>query len=152
MIAEAKAELFLCGYDVSRILANREEILIAADKVRRIRVLAMDMDNKMVREQFTATFGRPPGLKNLDHLNAFLSKQNIEIRTISFPMMIYATTKDVQGAAGRMQVGFLGYAKSGYNSYCLNLTPGDGEWYDYYKVQMELLWEQGTPWKPREEG
>ena len=148
MIVDAKEELFLCGYDLSRLLTNRVELLAAADRLRCVRLLAMDLDDESVRRLFSDTFGRPPGLDSLKHLGCFFMKQNIKIRTVRSPLT-HISAKDMNTTLGRIQVGFIGYKASGYQSPCMELTPADIEWYDFYREQMELIWESGTPWQPK---
>ena len=106
LITGAKEELFFCGYDLSRLLHHRIPILEASNKVKRIRLLASDIDDKAVCEQFTATYGRTPSLGTISHLKHFSSNRNIEIRTISFPMILHVSAKDIHTTAGKMQVGF----------------------------------------------
>jgi len=148
IIKEAEEELFFSGYDISRLGLNREELLALSERIQ-VRLLAMNMDDKTVRELFEATFGREPGQKSLDHLRPYASKTNIKIHTIDFPMSIYVTARDINKATGRMQVGFLSYTKSGYNSHCLDLTTADKDWYDYYKTQIDLLWTASKEWTPQ---
>jgi len=147
MIKEAEECLFFSGYDISRLGLNREELLGLPENIK-VRMLAMNMDDEKMRDLFEITFGREPGQKSLDHLKGYAKRPNIKIQTVDFPMSIYVTARDIHKATGKMQVGFLSYTKSGYNAHCLHLTPDDKDWYDYYKTQIELLWDQGTPWPP----
>jgi len=150
IIEDAEDELFFCGYDLSRLLPHRAELLAAADRLKRIRLLAMDIDDARVREQIQSTYCRPPSLNSLEPLNYFLQKKNIEIHTVKFPVSfaIHVSARDMQSGTGQMRVMFLNYGPSGYDSPCVELAPADGEWYKHYKGQIELLWNQSSPWQP----
>lgn len=148
MIAEAKEELFFCGYDLSRLLHHRVDILAASDKLKHVRLLAMNIDDEKVYAQFENTFGRPPGLDSIKHLGCFSSKPNIEIRMINYPLIIHITAMDMGTNTGGIRVGIPGYKKSGSEAPGMHLIPTDVEWYDYYKGQIELIWEAGNKWTP----
>ena len=147
MITEAKKELFFCGAALSRLTSYRAE-LVAIPKTVRIRLLVMDIDDEAVSSAYRATYGRPPELDSLSHLNWFSTEQNFEIRTVNFPITMYFSAKDMSTVNGAMCISFLefGNLRGGYPS--IDLTPVDKEWYKRYKNQIELLWEQGTPWEP----
>jgi len=141
---DVKKELFFCGGTLSRLISEREEL--KASNKSRIRMLAMNIDDEAVLEQYTAAFGRPPSLDSIKHLEPFAAMKNVQIRTVDFPLTLHVSAKDIHTATGIIQICIRGYTKSGYSSPCMELSPADTEWYEYYKEQIELLWAQGTPW------
>jgi len=146
IISAAKEELFFSGTTLARLIPIRRKIFALPDKIR-IRLLAENVDDKTILESHTATFGRRPGVFSLEPLTNFERKTNIEIRTAKHLIPLVISAKDMNTSAGDIHVAFPSYGESG-DSACVALTPNDADWYDFYKNQIELLWEQGIPWQP----
>jgi hypothetical protein len=147
MITASKEEIFFCGCDLMRLTPQRGNLLSLPDKVH-VRMLVMDIDNDAVSNSYKATFGRTPDMPSLTHLNWVLSRKNFEIRTVDFPLTVFVSAKDMHTATGNIQVSFRYFGEFGQSSPCVDLSPADTEWYDFYKNQIELLWARGTPWQP----
>jgi len=148
IIPNAKKDVFFCGCALSRLIPERANLLNVSSKIR-VRLLAVDVDDKAVCEQYKAIFGRPPERDSLKHLMQFTHKKNIEIRTVKTPLTIHIDASDMNTNTGFLRIIFLDYGPNGYDSPRMELTPADTEWYEFYKNQIELLWAQGTPWKPQ---
>jgi len=148
IIEKAKEELFFCGSDLKGVWYNCSTLHAKSDHLKRVRLLAMNIDDKKVHKQFENTFGRNPSMESIRHLRRLVSQKNIEIRTVDFPLTIKVSASDIHTAIGEIQVGLIGYHQSTHDIPCIDVTPSNTEWYDYYKNQIELLWAQGTPWPP----
>jgi len=146
IIDDAKEELFFCGVGLSRLYSYREKLLEISEKVP-IRLLAADSRDEAVYNNRLAMYGREAGLMNLEYLACFAERSNIEIRTTKFVQPIIISARDPNASTGKIQVAFPDYGKTGGNYPCVYLYPAD-TWYKHYKKQIELLWEQGTPWQP----
>jgi hypothetical protein len=108
----------------------------------------MDVDDKAVANQFETAYDRPPDTASLEHLNWFTSKKgNFEIRVVKYPLPLIVSARDMCTGTGRIQVAFRYIAEVGWETPGVDLFPTD-ELYEFYKNQIELLWEQGTPWQP----
>ena len=145
IITGAKEELFFCGWALSWLTSHRGELLAVSDNVR-VRILAMDLDDETARNACVSVFGRPPGLSSLSHLDWFSSKRNFEIRVVKFPVSMHFSASDMRMATGSIQVSFQEYGRIGLNTPCATIESSSTEWYDFYRNQIELFWEQGTLW------
>jgi len=143
-IADAKTELFFCGWALSWL--HRQKLLTMSSKVH-VRLLALDLGDDEAKNRCMTTFGRFPGLPTLEHLDWFAAKDNFEIRTTKFPVAVQISARDMRTATGNIQVAFQEYGAVGLDTPCIEFSPSDTAWYDFYKNQIELLWAQGTPWK-----
>ena len=147
IIQGAKNDIFLCVSSLSRLLPCRE-MLMEASKTVKVRLLVMQSENENLYMESIKTVGRPPELKDLSHLEAYQRNPNIEIRTVDFPLYTFFNASDVDSPNGYMNIEFLLYGKMTYQSPFVELRPADAMWYPAYRNQIELLWEQGTPWEP----
>jgi hypothetical protein len=147
MIAEAKKDLFFCGCSLNMLIPHRGALLDVSDKVH-IRLLVMDASDQDVRDCHKTVFGRLPPSKSLDHLEVFAQKKKLEIRTTKYPLTMVVSAKDISSSTGAMQITFQEYGKEAYNTPCVNLAATDVEWYDFYKNQIKVLWEESTAWNP----
>jgi len=145
-IAEAKEELFIGGWSLSRFIAQ-DEALYALPNTVHIRLLVMDVEDETVCNNCKTIYGRFPRLMSLKHLEDFSSK-NLEIRVLKFPPPLVVIARDMCTSKGYIQIIYRYFGEFGVRSPCVHLTPNDADWYDFYKNQIELLWEQGTPWQP----
>jgi len=148
IIAEAEKELFFSGWTLIGRIAPYQEELLAMESNIRIRMLIANLNNEAVHSGIKNTFGRSPKLKSLDYFNCFAAKQNIEIRTVNFPMAMFINARDIHTRNGRLTVAYQDFGEDDYDSPLIELTRTEADWYDHYKSQIELLWAQGTPWPP----
>jgi len=145
LIAEAKEELFFVGWSLSRLTPYRMHNV--SDKIR-IRLLTLDLSDENACNSCVTAFGRPPELASLNRFDCFCSKENFALKTVKFPISIHVAARDMKTVDGRIQIAFLEFGKTGYETPIIELSPADTELYEFYKNQIELLWAQGTPWTP----
>ena len=149
IIAEAKEELFFCGWALSKQASFQQELLGASDKVH-IRLLVLDLNDENARNRCADTFGRTPILPSMEHLKWLSSKNNVKIRTVKSPVPMHISARDMRMNTGFIQVLFPRYGEVGADSDpCVDLYSAKSDWYDHFKDQIELLWAQGTPWNPQ---
>ena len=145
IINDAEEELFFCGWSLSRLPVHRDTILKLPAEVR-MRLLATDVTDVSVLEQCRTAFGQYPTIKSLDQLKQLSCRNNTEIRIVKYPLPLIMAARDMSRRQGHITVAYRCIESTA--SACMELTPTDTDWYEFYKSQIELLWAQGTPWPP----
>jgi len=75
-----------------------------------------------------------------------IAPANIEIRTISFPLAYGATAVNPDTATGKLYIEHYGFRVSTDSVPRYVLKASDGRWYDFYKQEIEALWNAGEEW------
>jgi len=145
MIADAKESLFFCGNAPANLVSLAPELINLSDRVK-VRILVADIEDENVVKIHYAINGREPEMLSLAHLKKYTQKANFEIRLMNCPLVTHMSASDVNTASGQIHVSFAFYGEKMTAFPRVDVTPADTEWYAFYKDQIELLWEQGTPW------
>lgn len=75
-----------------------------------------------------------------------IAPSKMEIRTIAFPLAYGATAINPQAATGKLYIEHYGFRVSTESIPRYILKASNGRWYDFYKQEIEALWNAGDEW------
>lgn len=141
---DAKHEIIVIGGTLSDLNAYRAQIDDISNNIN-IRLLALNIENKDILNEYNKLIDRRGRVSNLQHLKYFENNENIEIQTFESLPLAYFIARDMDYPYGSIIVTHLFSVGSSHP--CLELTPSNGEWYDLYHNQIKKLLTKGIPWK-----
>lgn len=71
----------------------------------------------------------------------------LEIRTIAHPLGHGVVATNPKTASGTLYIQNYPFRTEGGSRPKFVLKPGDGQWFDFYKAELENLWNAGTVWE-----
>lgn len=80
-----------------------------------------------------------------------LAPQNMEIRTTDYPIPFNFFANDPDKSSGALFLEIRSYKMAEGDIPKITLNPKDGYWYDFFKRQLFVFWENAQPWKPPED-
>jgi len=75
-----------------------------------------------------------------------IAPDNLEIRTIDYPLAFGAFAIDPETTSGVLYIEHYPFKTVGGAMPKFVLQARDGRWYDFFKAEIQTLWENATPW------
>jgi hypothetical protein len=76
-----------------------------------------------------------------------VSPNQLEIRTVNYPLGFGAFGLDLETADGILYLEHYPFKMPGGSIPKFVLQAKDGRWYDFFKLEMQMLWEKSVPWQ-----
>lgn len=154
----AARELMLVGVGLVRTVRTYySEFERAASGGHDVRILLVDPRSEAARYTESRVYGRADvdrnrreisgTLQDLAHLRA-RGANRLQVRTVDHVPSFGATAVNASAADGILYIEYYPYRTRDEARPVLALRPRDGYWYDFYKQQLQLLWDTGTDWTP----
>jgi hypothetical protein len=133
-----------------------EKVLVRG---RTVRVLVVHPEDSIIQVSETRSYARSSVdrarqeiLAALDDFCRLREKfpRQVEIRTILYPLGHGTFGIDIDSSQGRLYIANYPYKTPGGSKPKFVLTAKDGQWYDFYKQELLLLWNHGVEWKGTE--
>jgi sugar-specific transcriptional regulator TrmB len=145
LLSSAKKEIIVTGGTLSDLNTHRITIDEITSKGVKIKLLALDVENREILDGYNKLIERPGKADNLHHLQRFENNKNIEIRKFNLLPLVYFIAKDIDDSNGAIMAVHL--LSNGEIFPCITATEKKGEWYELYKSQIKSIWEKGVPYK-----
>jgi Domain of unknown function (DUF5919) len=153
-------ELMLVGVGLVRTVRTYySEFERAATNGDDVHILLVDPRSEATRYTESRVYGRADvdrnrreivgTLQDLAHLRS-RGADRLKVRTIDHVPSFGATAVNASAADGVLYIEYYPYRTRDEARPVLALRPRDGYWYDFYKQQLELLWDAGTEWTPEQ--
>lgn len=97
-------------------------------------------DLEFTRSQIRGVLGYLCDLKKI-------APDRMEIRTIDYPLGFGAFAIDPDTASGVLYLEHYPFKTVGGSMPKFVLRAQDGRWYDFFKTEISILWENASPWK-----
>ncbi|MEW5871780.1 MAG: hypothetical protein AB1894_21105 [Chloroflexota bacterium] len=159
-LREAK-NAFLIGVSLRRTFGDYYALL--EDKLQRgdtVRILVLDPNSAAVeaiakRVYKDVSIERSRGsikdsLRSMHHLK-LRTGGKLEIRVTDYPVTIGGILTDPNTTHGKLFLENYTYKMRDIDLPKILLQSKDEQWYEFYKSQMDTLWENGTAWEGEEE-
>ncbi len=154
---EQAHELWIVGTNLRRTMVTYYSML--EQKLKRgdtIRVLVMNPDGESIEISVSRSYrpvdaetGRSNIRQTLNELCTLkeMSPNNIEIRTLDYPLHFGGFVMSPDSSSGSIYLEHYAFKMSAWDSPKLILRHQDRHWYNFFKTQIQTMWDSGTPWE-----
>jgi hypothetical protein len=152
---EKSREMWLVGVTLNRTLNTHftllEKKLSRGDRVRVLLVhpegpsaemLAMREYRRYTAERIRSLIR--DSLSDLCHLQATYEK--LEIRVVAYPLSFGGVVINPESASGILYLEHYPFKTPGGSQPKFVLEAKDGRWYHFFKLELETIWQNSTPW------
>lgn len=154
---EEATELWLVGVTLTITVRNYyhalEKVLTRGNNIK---VLLVHPEDSIIEVSEMRSYARSSvararqeilgALDDFCRLRERFPKQ-VEIRTILYPLGHGTFGVDIDSSQGRLYIANYPYKTPGGSKPKFVLRAKDGQWYDFYKHELHLLWNNGVEWK-----
>lgn len=153
---EASKSLWIVGSNLGSTIPTLYSVL--ENKLKRgdtVRILVIE-PNSEASKLTTARIYRPMGAGQFDNVilstlqlfNSLRKEDNrkLEVRTINFPIAVGFFAINPESANGIIYLEHYSYKSATDQIPKVVLRPRDGYWFDFYKEQLEQMWNSSTDW------
>lgn len=76
-----------------------------------------------------------------------LAPDKLSIRVIQYPLGFGAVATNPLSSKGVLYLEHYAYKMAGGSLPKFTIKPHDGQWYDFYRTELEMLWKDGVDWQ-----
>lgn len=76
-----------------------------------------------------------------------IAPDKLTIRVIQYPLGFGAVATNPMSSTGALYLEHYSYKMAGGSLPKFTIKPQDGQWYDFYRTEVEMLWKDGVDWQ-----